>query len=77
MTTTTEKTMADRINRHLECGGVVQVTTHTKSWLYTQKHAGWFSMIDGSLHVQHGRGKNQLSNGDKLLVSIRFGQYEN
>ena len=64
---------ADKINSHLSSGGIVQVTTHLKSILYKKSHAGMFSMINGNLYVQHGKGKNCLSFGDRLLVSVRFG----
>ncbi len=67
--------MADKINNHLSGGGVVQVTTCAKSWLYEAKHTGWFSMVGKSLHVRHGRSTNCLSCGDRLLVGIRFGHY--
>ena len=65
--------MADKINDHLMNGGVVQVTTYTKSTVYYQKHAGWFFMVGDSLHVRRGRGKDCLSIGERLLVGIRFG----
>jgi len=29
-----EKTLIDQIVEHLEAGGVVQITTYTKSWIY-------------------------------------------
>ena len=71
----TTMTIADKINSHLSDGGVVQVTTCAKSWIYKTKHAGWFSMVGKSLYVRHGRSKNCLSCGDRLLVGIRFGHY--
>lgn len=67
--------MATQINNHLASGGVVQITTYLKSWLYTSKHVGWFKMINGNLHVANGNKLNRLSNGDNVLVSIRFGNY--
>ena len=72
MTTTT----AEKINSHLRDGGVAQVTTYLRSTLYTSKHAGWFTDVDGSLYVRHGRGRNQLSIGDRPLVGIKLGRYE-
>lgn len=68
---------ASELNEHLESGGVVQVTTHLRSWLYTSKHAGWFTEHNGNLHVQSGKRTNQLSIGDRMLVGIRCGRYTN
>ena len=34
---------AENLNRHLDSGGVVQVTTRAKSTLYKPRHAGYFS----------------------------------
>lgn len=65
---------AKEINEHLGNGGVFQVTTYLKSILYTQKHAGYFLEKNGSLYVQHGKGKLQLSFGGNPLVSMRFGR---
>lgn len=69
---------ADELNAHLKSGGVVQVTTYTKSTLYTSKHAGWFSTAkDGALLVQSGNSKVRLSlDNGTLIVSIRLGRYE-
>lgn len=68
---------ADKINDHLKSGGVVQVTTYMRSTLYAAKHAGWFSADSkGSIYVRHGKGKNQLTIGDRPLVSIRLGRYK-
>jgi hypothetical protein len=64
---------ATRLNEHLASGGVIQVATYCKAWLYSKRHAGWFTEdANGNLYVQHGRGRNCLSHGDRLLVSIRF-----
>ena len=65
---------AHELNQHLASGGVVQVTTYTRSTLYTKKHAGWFSEHAGNLYVRYGKGKNQLSIGDRMVVVIRTGQ---
>jgi hypothetical protein len=67
-------TLAEEINNHLHNGGVVQVTTYLKSWLYRSRHTGWFFMQGDNLHVKHGRGNFQLSNGDNVLVKIQFGK---
>ena len=70
-------TITEQIKTHLEAGGVVQVTTYLKSTLYTAKHAAWFSEdASGSTFVRHGRGKVQLTIGNKALVGIKFGRYE-
>lgn len=66
--------LAEQINSHLEQGGIVQVTTYLKSTLYRPKHAGMFFMRGENLHVKHGRGSNQLSIGERVLVGIRFGR---
>ena len=65
---------ADKANDHLRSGGVIQVTTYTRSTLYTQRHAGMFLMQGHNLHVKAGRGSHCLSIGDRPLVSIRFGR---
>lgn len=67
-------TLADRINNHLTDGGAVQITTYTKSIMYTTRHAGWFVDRKGSLFVQHGRGFDKLSFGNRLMVGLRFGK---
>ena len=66
--------LAEQINTHLAQGGVVQVTTYLKSWLYRSKHVGWFFMQGDNLHVRNGKGSFQLSNGENVLVSIKFGR---
>ena len=69
----TEKTMAEKLNQHLADGGTVIVATYCKAWEYKRKHAGWFSMSSkGNLMVQHGRRKDTLSIGERLLVSVRL-----
>lgn len=68
---------ASKIKEHLDSDGVVQVTTYLRSTLYTKKHADWFSEdAKGNLHVRHGRGTVQLTNGDSALVKIQFGRYQ-
>ena len=65
--------MADELNNHLAGGGTVIVTTHMRATEYSKKHAGWFSMTSkGDLQVNHGRGNNCLSIGNRLLVSVRL-----
>lgn len=68
---------AGTLNEHLASGGVVQVTTYTRSVLYTSRHVGWFADdTQGNLRVKFGRrGSNQLSIGERLLVGIRLGRY--
>ncbi len=73
---TATQTIADKINDHLEAGGVVQVTTYLKSILYTKKHVGWFQMIGDNLYVNRGRTKDCLSLGGKVIVGIKFGTYK-
>lgn len=73
---TTQVVSAGTINRHLAGGGMVQVTTSTRSTIYNSRHVGWFSMRSGSLYVRYGRHHNCLSIGDRLLVGIRFGRLE-
>ena len=66
---------ADTLNRHLENGGTVVVSTYLRATCYRKRHAGMFSTgRDGNLYVQHGRGKNCLSmnSGRQLLVAIRM-----
>lgn len=69
-----EAITAETLNAHLRAGGVVQITTYTKSTLYTSKHAGWFiDGKDGAVYVRHGRGKVCIVEGGRALVGIRFG----
>lgn len=65
---------ADQLNTHLAAGGVIQVTTYTRSTLYQRKHAGWFLERGGNLYVQHGRSTHQLSIGNSPMVGIRLGR---
>jgi hypothetical protein len=58
------------IHAHLDRGGVVQVVTYTKAWLYTAQHRAWFSADDTGLYVRHGRGRVCLN-----YTPIRFGRY--
>lgn len=68
---------ADEINAKLADGGVVQVSTYTRSTIYTQKHAGMFlETADGSLAVRRGKSVDRLSIRDHLLVAIRFGKIQ-
>lgn len=54
-------TAADKINNRLREGGIVQVTTCTRSTLYRQKHTGWFFMDKkNNLMVKSGRRMSAL-----------------
>ena len=64
---------AQELNDKLKSGGFVLVTTYTRSTIYKQKHAGMFRDKAGNLQVQHGKGWNTLSLGDRLLVGIKTG----
>ena len=65
-------TIADEINGHLTDGGVVIMSTYTQARQYESKHAGMFFMgDDGELYVKHGRGKECLTSGGRLLVSLK------
>lgn len=67
--------LADKINAHLTSGGVVQVTTMTRSVMYDRRNAGDFRVDGrGDLVVRRGRGEDALSMGARLLVGIRFGR---
>jgi hypothetical protein len=75
MENTTTRPTADQLNAHLANGGVVQVTTCTKSWIYTSKHVGAFiELRDGALAVKRGKSSDRLSMGNLLLVGIRLGR---
>ncbi len=75
-TAITSRPTADTLNATLTDGGIVQVTTYTRSTVYQSRHAGWFVERNGSLYVRAGRGLNRLSHGDSLLVGIRTGRYQ-
>jgi len=63
---------AEQLNKYLEDGKSIQVTTYTKSWIYTQEHTGWFSQKGKELYVQDGKGKNFLGTTDRLIVSMKL-----
>jgi hypothetical protein len=65
---------ADTLNNHLMAGGVVQVSTHLKSYLYQKKHAGMFVQDGKNLYVKHGKQRNCLASGDMVYVAIRMGR---
>lgn len=65
---------ANEINKHLERGGVIQVTTYGRATLYTKKNAGDFVLKNDLLHVRYGKNFNCLENTNGLLVRIRFGR---
>lgn len=65
--------LCDRLNAHLQAGGAVQVTTYTRSTIYTAPHAGWFTTdTAGDLYVRRGRTRDCLSCGGRLLVGVRL-----
>ena len=66
---------ADRLNNHLENGGVVQVTTYLRSTVYEPKHAGLFFEKAGELFVKRGRKADCLGRTAAPLVGIRLGRY--
>ena len=66
---------ADRINAHLRAGGVVQVTTMTRSTVYEPRHAGMFRDGRDGLYVQRGRHYDYLGPAHRPLVGIRLGRY--
>lgn len=55
------------IKKHLAAGGRVQVTTYTRSTVYTAKHAAMFSSDKTGVYVQAGKAKVDIS-----LTSIRL-----
>jgi hypothetical protein len=66
---------AERLNGHLQSGGIVQVSTYLRSTLYRQKHAGWFYEDSaGMLRVKSGNRSLCLGRPDKPLVDIRLGR---
>lgn len=74
-TETTEKPMsAATINDHLERGGFVQITTYTRSTVYSRKNAGQFFDRDGNTFVRRGRKSVDCLTmmGGRWLVGIRF-----
>ena len=66
---------AESLNQHLVSGGVVQVTTCMKSWLYQPKHAGMFVQRPDGLYVKQGKRAVPLIINGCALVSIRTGRY--
>lgn len=62
--------MLRQIQETLQSGGVVQVTTRTRSTLYQKKHSGMFSARKDGVYVQSGKSVVCL-NG----CVIRFGRY--
>lgn len=64
---------AASLNKCLEDGGAVVVSTETQHTRYTRKHTGWFSQVEDRLYVRHGRGKVYLGRLGALLVGIRAG----
>ncbi len=68
---------ADSISAHLRSGGVVQLTTYTRSTVYEKKHADWFTQEGDKVYVRAGRGKHLIINGTGVYVGIKFGRYAN
>ena len=81
--TTNEKAaeLAAKINKHLEAGGVVQVTTYLRSVVY--KGAKYAGMVRANgNHVESLRGRKSWDSvrvfyegGTESGCSIRFGRY--
>lgn len=55
------------IKKHLAAGGRVQVSTHTRSTVYTAKHEGMFSCGKTGVYVQAGKQKVDI-----FYTSIRL-----
>lgn len=60
------------IQQHLESGGAVQITTYIKSWLFQKKHKEYFFVKNNNLYMKSGKNSFQLSNGEHLLVGLRY-----
>ena len=68
---------AEDIRNQLANGGVVQVTTYLRSWLYDSRHVESFREKKGRIQVRNGREWSNLSmSNGTLLVGIRFGNYK-
>lgn len=68
---------AKEINDHLASGGVVQISTYTKSTIYGPEWAGlFFEDAEGNVYLRRGKATICLTfaGGTSLLVSIRFGR---
>jgi hypothetical protein len=63
------RALCAKIVSHLQAGGAVQITTYTKSWVYSAKHATWFTATKDGVFVQQGKGRVCIH-----LASIRFGR---
>lgn len=66
--------LADRINAHLEGGGVIRVATYARCTYYEPNHAGWFSAgdpRDGGVWVRSGRKRVYV-----MPEYVAFGHYE-
>ena len=61
--------MFRQIQETLQSGGVVQVTTYTRSTLYQAKHSGMFSARKDGVYVQSGKSVVCLNS-----CAIRFGK---
>ena len=63
--------MAEVLNSTLTKGGIVLVSTCEVSRTYRQKHAGYFFVKGGNLHVKHGRTSHCISCGERLMVGVK------
>lgn len=62
--------LLEKVQNHLNSGGVIQVTTYMKSWIYEKKHVAMFSEKNGELFVKQGKSTVSLR-----YAGIRFGRY--
>jgi hypothetical protein len=69
------KEIESYINKHLESGGVVQVTTYLRSWLLDKRHLGCIFERKGELFMRHGKRADRLTMNGSFLVGIRFGRF--
>lgn len=63
------KELFERIIKHLDDDGVVQVSTYTKSTLYRRKHSTMFTSDSKGVYVKRGKNWDCIS-----YCSIRFGR---
>jgi SAM-dependent methyltransferase len=65
---------AAEFNAHLQAGGMIQVTTHTRSTVFRKKHAGMFRDADnGEIQMREGRSWVAISDRRRFpQVSVRF-----
>ena len=63
------RAMLAAIQSHLAAGGRVQVSTHTRSTVYTAKHAGLFSATRSDVNVQQGKQRVSIMYCSVRLIS--------